>query len=143
MFSFGIEPSMTSTKGASRVSSSAWRYGLRNSSPPSDGSSTLLCRCTFGRPGTAPRITSSMLGSEAAVTDTESPSQLMPSDIQRMWTSSTPCAASAVLTSASAPRQQLLVLLELQCLDEQLVAARHLNVQRSARRAVRRERLEP
>src|SRR3954447_26456121 len=140
MFSFGIEPSITSTNGASSSSSTAWRNGLRNSSPPSVGDSTLLCRCTFGRPGIAPSRTSSMLGSEAAVTEIESPSQLIPSEIHRMWTSSTPCAASAVLTSASAPRKQLLLLLlQLQRVHEQLVAAPYLHVQRAARSAVRRE----
>src|SRR3954453_17936515 len=141
MFSFGIEPSITSTKGASSVSSSAARYGARNSSPPSEGSSTLLCRCTFGRPGTAPSTTSSMLGSDAAVTETVSPSQLMPSEIQRMWTSSTP-VASAVLTSASTPGQCSLFVLQLERVHEQLVAARHLDVQRPARRALRREGAE-
>src|SRR3954451_7252392 len=142
MFSFGIEPSITSTNGASSVSSSAARYGARNSSPPSDGSSTLLCRCTFGRPGTAPSTTSSIDGSEAAVTEIVSPSQLMPSEIHRMWTSSTP-VASAVLTSASTPGQCSLFVLELERVDEQLLAARHLHVQRPARRATRREGTEP
>src|SRR3954469_14826335 len=142
MFSFGIEPSITSTNGAPRVSSSAARYGARNSSPPSDGSSTLLCRCTFGRPGTAPSTTSSIDGSDAAVTEIVSPSQLMPSEIQRMWTSSTP-VASAVLTSASTPGQCSLFVLQLQRVHEQLVAARHLHVQRPARRTLRREGAEP
>ena len=72
----------------------------RNSSPPSVGESTLLCRWTFGRPGIAPSSTSSMLGWPAAVIETESPSQLMPSEIQRMWTSSTPGATG----SAAIPR---------------------------------------
>ena len=98
MFSFGIEPSITSTNGASSSSSSAWRNGLRNSSPPSVGESTLLCRWTFGRPGIAPSSTSSMPGWPAAVIETVSPSQLIPSEIQRMWTSSTPGAiGSAVI----------------------------------------------
>src|SRR3954471_19596021 len=136
MFSFGIEPSITSTNGAPSVSSSAARYGARNSSPPSDGSSTLLCRCTFGRPGTAPSTTSSIDGSEAAVTETVSPSQLMPSEIQRMWTSSTP-VASAVLTSASTPGQCSLFVFDLECGHEQLVAAVDLHVERPARFASR------
>jgi hypothetical protein len=84
IFSFGIDPSITSTNGASRLSSRAARNGARNSSPPRVGDSTLLWRWTFGSPGTAPSSTSSMLGSDAAVTDTESPSQLIPSEIQRM-----------------------------------------------------------
>jgi hypothetical protein len=57
---------------------------LTNSSPPSVGDSTLLCRCTFGRPGIDPSSTSSMLGWDAAVIETVSPSQLIPSEIQRM-----------------------------------------------------------
>src|SRR5919202_876506 len=96
--SLGIEPSMTSTNGASSSSRAAWRNGVRNSSPPSVGDRTLLCRWTFGMPGIAPSSTSSMPGWPAAVTDTESPSQLIPSEIQRMWTSSTPAAiGSAVM----------------------------------------------
>src|SRR3954452_23027866 len=137
MFSFGIEPSITSTNGASSVPSTASRYGFRNSSPPSEGSSTLLCRCTFGSPGIAPSRTSSMLGNDAAVTDTVSPSQLIPSEIHRMWTSSTP-VASAVLTSASAPYE--FVFLEFQRVHEQLLAACDLDAQRSAFRAGRGER---
>src|SRR3954469_18291261 len=140
MFSLGIEPSTTNTYGASSLPSAASRNGFMNSSPPSVGESTLLCRCTFGRPGTAPSSTSSMLGSDAAVTETVSPSQLSPSDVHRMWTSSTP-AASAV-TSASTPYECFLGLLQLEGVDEQLVAAANLHVQRSARAAQRRERHE-
>src|SRR6476659_6427092 len=90
MCSLGIEPSITSTNGSAASPRAAARNGVRNSSPPSVGESTLLCRLTFGRPGIAPSRTSSMLGCPAAVTDTESPSQLIPSEIQRMSTSSTP-----------------------------------------------------
>src|SRR3982751_2812154 len=142
MFSFGIEPSITSTNGASSVPSTAWRYGLRNSSPPSVGSTTLLCRCTFGRPGTAPSTTSSMLGRPAAVTEIVSPSQLMPSEIHRMWTSSTPAGAlcvSALLAHRSAHRR---LLLDLDRVHEQLLAARDLDVQAPARRAAQRPCLE-
>src|SRR3954451_9892626 len=132
MFSLGIDPSITSTNGAPRVPSTASRYGFRNSSPPSDGASSLLCKCTLGRPGIAPSSTSSMLGSDAAVTDTESPSQLIPSEIQRMWTSSTPDAVA--LISASPPGKQFF-LIELECVHEQLLSARHVNVERAARPA--------
>src|SRR4051794_14885313 len=90
MFSLGIEPSITSTNGSSSCPSAACRKGLRNSSPLSVGESTLLCRLTFGSPGIAPSRTSSMLGWPAAVIETVSPSQLIPSEIQRMCTSSTP-----------------------------------------------------
>src|SRR4051812_34103073 len=140
MFSLGIDPSTTNTYGASSLPSAASRNGFMNSSPPSVGESTLLCRCTFGRPGTAPSRTSSMLGSDAAVTETVSPSQLSPSDVHRMWTSSTPAASA--LTSASTRCQCFLCLLDLERVDEQLVAASNLDVQRPARAAQRRERLQ-
>jgi hypothetical protein len=84
MFSFGIEPSTTITYGAPSVPSLAWRNGLRYSSPPSVGDSTLLWRWTLGNPGIAPSKTSSIAGWVAAVMEIVSPSQLMPSDIQRM-----------------------------------------------------------
>src|SRR5919206_2912865 len=90
IFSFGIEPSMTRTYGASSSPRTAARNGFRNSSPPRVGESTLLCRCTLGRPGMSPSTTSSIDGSVAAVIDTVSPSQLMPSEIHRMCSSSTP-----------------------------------------------------
>src|ERR687884_187453 len=99
MFSFGIEPSITSTNGASSSSRAAWRNGSRNSSPASVGDSTLLCRWTLGMPGIAPSSTSSTPGWPAAVIDTESPSQLIPSEIHRMWTSSTAGALGSVATS--------------------------------------------
>src|ERR671921_2656328 len=89
MFSFGIDPSITRTNGASSPRAAA-RNGARYSSPPSVGESTLLYRWTVGRPGTRPVTTSSIAGWDAAVTDTVSPSQLNPSEIQRMCTSSTP-----------------------------------------------------
>src|SRR6478752_7888755 len=90
MFSLGIDPSITSTNGSAAAPRAAARNGVRNSSPPSVGDSTLLCRLTLGIPGMAPSRTSSMDGWPAAVTETESPSQLIPSEIQRMSTSSTP-----------------------------------------------------
>ncbi|GAA2250721.1 hypothetical protein GCM10010402_01990 [Actinomadura luteofluorescens] len=42
-----------------------------------------------------------MLGSEAAVTETVSPSQLIPSDVHRMWISSVNGCAGAALVIAS------------------------------------------
>src|SRR6187455_3258860 len=132
MLSLGIEPSTTSTNGASSVPSAASRNGLRNSSPPSEGSSTLLCRWTFGSPGIAPSSTSSMLGWPAAVIETESPSQLMPSEIQRTWTSSTPALVSAAMSH--------LLLFELERVDQQLLAPDHLDVEPPARRALQGER---
>src|SRR3954462_8696922 len=123
MFSLGIEPSMTSTNGASSSSRSAWRNGLRNSSPPRGGDRTLLWRLTFGRPGIAPRSTSSMLGWPAAVTDTESPSQLIPSEIQRMSTSSTAGACGSVAMGHLHHRQRV---------HEQLLPADQLELEASA-----------
>src|SRR5918997_6526015 len=117
---------MTSTNGASSSSLAAWRKGLRNSSPPSVGESTLLWRLTLGRPGIAPSTTSSMLGWPAAVTDTESPSQLIPSEVQRMWTSSTPGATSALASMTDLLIK--LVALDLQRLDQHLFSPYHLNV---------------
>src|SRR4051794_6244334 len=124
---------MTSTKGASSSSLIAWRNGLRNSSPPSVGESTLLCRWTLGRPGIAPSTTSSMPGCPAAVIDTESPSQLIPSEIQRMWTSS---------TAMCRPSLRCQCLLQLECLDLELLPLRQLDVPSAARRADEWERRE-
>src|SRR3954449_8602388 len=127
MFSFGIEPSITSTKGSAASPRAAARNGLRNSSPPSVGLSTLLWRLTFGIPGIAPSRTSSIDGCPAAVTDTESPSQLIPSEIQRMSTSSTPA------TGHPFHRQRV---------HEQLFTADQLYVEASARAAREREAVE-
>src|SRR3954464_2599023 len=131
ILSFGIEPSITSTNGASSSPRAAARNGVRNSSPPSVGESTLLCGWTFGMPGIAPSSTSSMPGWPAAVTETESPSQLMPSEIQRMWTSSTPAAGSLI--------RDRLLLLDVQRLDSQLLARGPLDVPRAAGAAGERE----
>src|SRR5919112_1457220 len=135
MFSFGIEPSITSTNGASSSPRAAWRNGVRNSSPPSVGDSTLLWRWTFGMPGIAPRSTSSMPGWPAAVTETESPSQLIPSEIHRMWTSSTAGAASTAMRD--------LLLLEIQRLHHELLAGDDLDVVAAAIAAGQREAVEP
>src|SRR5919206_4039295 len=137
MFSFGIEPSITSTNGASSSRRTAWRNGSRNSSPPSVGDSTLLCRWTFGIPGIAPRRTSSIPGWPAAVTDTESPSQLMPSEIHRMWTSSTAGAFGSVATAHPSNRRH--GLLELQRVDQELLPTDDLHVEAAAARAPQRE----
>src|SRR3954447_5000917 len=127
MFSFGIDPSMTSTNGSAASPRAAARNGVRNSSPPSVGLSTLLWRLTLGRPGMAPSSTSSMLGWPAAVTDTESPSQLIPSEIQRMSTSSTPATRH---------------LLHRQRVNEQLLAPEQLHVEAPAAMAGEREAVE-
>src|SRR5688572_14570291 len=139
MFSFGIEPSMTRTNGASSVPSTAWRNGSRNSPPPSVGDSTLLCRWTFGMPGIAPSSTSSMPGCPAAVMETESPSQLIPSEIQRMWTSCTPGGVLGSVAMEHHPVRRHLSLLQLDRVHEQLLAARDLDIEAAAARAAQRE----
>src|SRR3954470_16622069 len=122
IFSLGIEPSMTSTYGASSSPRAAARNGFRNSSPPSEGSSTLLCRCTFGSPGMRPSTTSSIAGRVPAVIETVSPSQLIPSEIQRMCTSSTPgdgwiswYPGDAGAPTSLPPRYRDWLVLELEC----------------------------
>src|SRR3954470_15154016 len=137
MFSFGIEPSMTSTNGASSSPRAAWRNGARNSSPPSVGDRTLLWRWTFGMPGIAPRRTSSIPGWPAAVIETESPSQLIPSEIHRMWTSSTAGAFGSVATAHPSIRHQRLF--DLERVDQPLLSLEHVHVEAPARRAAQRE----
>src|SRR5215216_4422560 len=88
-----------------------------------------------------PSNTSSRLGSVAAVTETESPSQLIPSEIHRMWTSSTPGGATgSVAMSLSSCRCQLVV--EHEGVDDQLLAPEQLEVQPAAGRAGQREAVE-
>src|SRR3954447_11230065 len=131
MFSLGIDPSITNTNGASSSSLIAWRKGSRNSSPPSVGDSTLLCRWTLGMPGIAPSSTSSMPGCPAAVTETESPSQLMPSEIQRMCTSSTPGGLTgSVAIDGSSLRHQCLF--EFERVDEHLLTTEHVEREAAA-----------
>src|SRR5690606_20072392 len=96
IFSLGIEPSTTTTNGSTSPRTAA-RNGARKSSPPCDGDSTLLCRFTFGSPGMSPLTTSSIDGCADAVIDTVSPSQLMPSEIHRMWISSNPSLMAYLL----------------------------------------------
>src|SRR3954449_10419170 len=139
MFSFGIEPSITSTNGASSSSRTAWRNGSRNSSPPSVGDRTLLCRWTLGRPGMAPSSTSSIPGWPAAVMETESPSQLMPSEVQRMWTSSTPGGFFGSVDMSHPFRRRRRRLVELERVHEQLLSGGDLEVEASAARAGQRE----
>src|SRR3954449_12924905 len=127
---------MTSTNGSAASPRAAARNGVRNSSPPRVGESTLLCRFTFGIPGIAPSSTSSIPGWPAAVTDTESPSQLMPSEIHRMWTSSTPAGAS------STAMRDLLLCLQVEGLDSQLLARGDLDVPGAARAAAEREAVQ-
>src|SRR3954471_4283148 len=49
----------------------------------------------------------------------------MPSEIHRMWTSSTPCATGSAAIPRSSVRRRVL---ELQCIDEQLLAPEQLQI---------------
>src|SRR3712207_1092383 len=84
----------------------------------------------------APRTTSSSAGCPAAVTEMESPSQLIPSEVQRMWTSSTPCAAVASISSSALCDY---FLFQLQRLHQQLLAAGDLHVEAAAAPAGQRQ----
>src|ERR671939_1392107 len=128
-----MEPSTTKLNGAPSSPRAAAKNGARNSSPPSVGDSTLLWRWTFGSPGMLPFTTSSIRGSCAAVTETVSPSQLIPSDVQRMWISSNPgdgwissYPGNALLAS------NYLDLLQLERDHVELLSAQHLDVQTAA-----------
>src|SRR3954453_23995321 len=101
-------------------------------------------------PGIAPSRTSSMPGWPAAVTDTESPSQLISSETHRMWTSSTAGATGSVAMAHPSTRDQHVVLAargrhvarvlrDLQGLDKQPPAPEPLHVDPAARLALQRE----
>src|SRR3954470_1524916 len=141
---------MTSTNGSAASPRAAARNGVRNSSPPSVGESTLLWRLTLGMPGIAPSRTSSIPGWPAAVIDTESPSQLIPSEIQRMSTSCTPgglIGSVAIACSVPRRRQRRELLVELERLHQQLLAGDQLQDGAAAGGAQQREgvlgRLDP
>ena len=94
MASLGIDPSTTSTNGSSSPRSALCHHSMKLSAPcsgPHSKSISGQCTAIFGSPGSAPSTISSMLGWVAAVRATESPSQLSPPFIQRMWT--TPSSA--------------------------------------------------
>src|ERR1700722_13796524 len=81
-----------------------------------------------------------MLGWPAAVMETESPSQLMPSEIHRIWTSSTPDGfASNVAAMTTHPLVRYRFLLELERVDKQLLARDYFHIQSSTARAAQRE----
>src|SRR5436190_1348520 len=82
-----------------------------------------------------------MPGCPAAVTETESPSQLMPSEIQRMCTSCTPGGLTgSVAMDGSSLRHQSLF--EFERVDEQLLATEHVEREAATVRALQREVLE-
>ena len=79
--SFGIEPSTTSTNGSSSPRSALKNHSRKSSAPPVGPHSKSIsgqCTAIWGSPGSAPSAISSMLGWVAAVSATESPSQLRP-----------------------------------------------------------------
>ena len=84
--SLGIDPSTTSTKGSSSPRSALKNHSMKSSAPPTGPHSKSMSgqwTAILGSPGRAPRAISSMLGWVAAVSATESPSQLSPALIQR------------------------------------------------------------
>ena len=104
MASFGMEPSTTSTNGSSSPRSALKNHSMKSSAPPTGPHSKSMrgqCTAIFGRPGSAPSAISSMLGWVAAVSATESPSQLSPALIQRMWMTVSSGGASVAVTASS------------------------------------------
>ena len=88
MDSLGIDPSMTSTNGSISPRSPLKNHSMKLSAPwtgPHSKSISGQWTATLGNPGSTLSAISSMLGWVAAVSDTESPSQLRPALIQRMW----------------------------------------------------------
>src|SRR5207249_299409 len=59
-FSLGMEPSTMRRNGSSKPSAARWKVSMK--SAPLRYARTALCSFTLGRPGMAPRRTSSMLG---------------------------------------------------------------------------------
>src|SRR3984957_950629 len=103
--SLGIEPSTTSTNGSSSPRSAFQNHSRKSSAPPAGPHSKSIrgqCTATFGSPGSAPSAISSILGWVAAVSATESPSQLRPALIHR-----TCINVSSALTAASVGMLQL------------------------------------
>ena len=99
IFSLGIDPSTTSTNGSSSPRSALKNQARKSSAPPLGPHSKSIrgqWTAILGRPGSAPSAISSMLGCVAAVSATESPSQLKPALIHSTW-----IKASSALTAAS------------------------------------------
>src|SRR5919198_1847576 len=90
-------------------------------------------------PGIAPSTTSSSPGWPAAVTDTESPSQLIPSEIHRMLTSCTLGGLTGSVAIRRSPVHRRELVVKLQGIHEQLLAAEQLDVRAAAARAQQRE----
>src|SRR5271168_2132972 len=103
--SLGIEPSTTSTNGSSSPRSALKNHSRKSSAPPVGPHSKSIsgqCTAILGSPGRAPSAISSTLGWVAAVSATESPSQLRPALIHRTWIN-----VSSALTAASVGIPQL------------------------------------
>jgi len=96
LVSSGTEPSTTRMNGSSSPRSARWNQSMKLSAPlsgPDSKSKNGQCMATVGSPGSAPITMSSMLGWVAAVSATDSPSQLRPPFIQRRWRT---CSSSPV-----------------------------------------------
>src|SRR5215211_4553367 len=94
-----MDPSTTSTNGSSSPRSALKNHSRKSSAPPFGPHSKSIrgqCTAIFGSPGSAPSAISSMLGCVAAVSATESPSQLRPALIHKTW-----IKVSSALTAAS------------------------------------------
>ncbi len=99
--SFGIDPSTTSTNGSSSPRSALKNHSKKSSARPwgrTRSRSGASAPRSWGGRGSAPSAISSMVGCVAAVSATESPSQLRPALIQRMWITVSSGGASVVLT---------------------------------------------
>ena len=92
--------------GSSSPRSARWNHSMKLSAEPSGPFSKARygqCRAICGRPGSAPRTRSSMLGWVAAVSATDSPSQLRPPFIQRMCSTFAPSPSGGTSTSRHPP----------------------------------------
>ena len=107
-----------------------------NSSPPSVGESTLLCRCTFGRPGISAEhdLLDARLrrGGDRDGVAVAAHALRGPEDVHLVY------------ADLPLPRQPPLPSFDLstRCVDEQLLARRHVHVEPAALAAVRGERAQ-
>src|SRR5688500_8705506 len=98
-----MDPSTTRTNGSSSPRSALKNHSRKSSAPPLGPHSKSISgqwTATFGRPGSAPRAISSMLGWVAPVRATESPSQLSPALIHSTWIRTSSAASSAYRVGA-------------------------------------------
>src|SRR5271156_2637459 len=100
MASLGIDPSTTRTNGSSSPRSALKNHSRKSSAPPTGPHSKSMSgqwTAILGSPGRAPSAISSMLGCVAAVSATESPSQLSPALIHKTWTTVSSGGASVTV----------------------------------------------